>query len=122
MRAQELYSTIAKHDYLNWHNAKEVTDFLSFDKNDMAKVTGISRNSIRYDSRMPKELAERIHEIANIINIVADFFDGDLNKTKLWYETKNPLLGDLSPRDMVRFGHYDKLRRFIFNAISGNSP
>jgi len=30
---------------------------------------------------------------------------------------QNPLLGDVSPRDMIRLGRHDRLRRFIINAM-----
>jgi hypothetical protein len=33
---------------------------------------------------------------------VVGFFDGDTNRAVLWFRSPNPLLGDLSPRDMIR--------------------
>jgi hypothetical protein len=39
----------------------------------------------------------------------------------LWFQTKNPLLGNISPRDMIRYGRYEKLRRFIMNALEDNA-
>jgi hypothetical protein len=53
--------------------------------------------------------------------LVAQFFGGDAAKTALWFKTKNPLLGDISPRDMIRYGRYEKLRRFIMNALDDNA-
>jgi uncharacterized protein (DUF2384 family) len=53
------------------------------------------------------------------LNLVAQFF-GDEQKTVLWLKTPNPLLGDMTPRDMIRIGRFKKLRRFIQNALSEN--
>lgn len=47
----------------------------------------------------------------------ASTFDGDVAKAATWFLTRNPLLGDVSPRDMVRLGRYERLRRFIINAL-----
>jgi hypothetical protein len=41
----------------------------------------------------------------------------------LWFKTRNPLLGDISPRDMIRLGRFERLRKFIINAaIKKNRP
>jgi len=34
-----------------------------------------------------------------------------------WFKARNPLLGDVSPRDMIRLGRYEKLRKFIISAM-----
>jgi hypothetical protein len=39
----------------------------------------------------------------------------------LWFKTKNPLLGSISPRDMIRYGRYEKLRRFVMEALEENA-
>ena len=120
-----LFNTVSNKDYLGFTSStadlKEVANFLDFSKNDISKATGQRKDSIRYD-RMPHELQERLEEIGNIINLTASFFEGDLRKTALWFKTPNPLLGDVSPRDMIRYGRYDKLRKFILNALAGNNP
>ena len=66
-------------------------------------------------------LLEPDPEIANICGLVAQFFEGNAEKTALWFKTRNPLLGDISPRDMIRFGRYEKLRRFVMEALEENS-
>ena len=38
-------------------------------------------------------------------------------KTKLWFQTPNPMLGNVSPRDMIRLGRYNKLVRFVTQAM-----
>lgn len=123
---QALFNTVSNKDYLGYTSSKldlkKVGNFLDLGKNDISKATGQRKDSIRYDARMPHELQERLEEIGNIINLTASYFGGDLIKTSTWFKTPNPLLGDVSPRDMIRYGRYDKLRKFILNAIAGNNP
>lgn len=121
-----LFDTVAKRDYLGFWanetlNARGVADFLDLDKRDVAKVAGVSPASVRFDQKIPREVLDRLLEIANICGLVAQFFEGDVQKTTLWFRTKNPLLGDISPRDMIRFGRYDKLHRFVIAALEENS-
>ena len=49
--------------------------------------------------------------------MVAKAFDGDVDKTTAWFRARNPMLGDVSPRDMIRLGRYERLRKFIINAM-----
>ena len=122
-----LYSTVPKSDPLNFwakHGTldySEVTQFLDFDKGELSKLGGVSRKTVRLDDRIPKELKERLEQIANICNLVAEFFDGDAVKTALWFRTLNPMLGDLSPRDMIRYGRYKRLQKFILEAREENA-
>jgi hypothetical protein len=78
--------------------------------------------SVRFDEKIPKEVFDRLQEIANICALVAQHFDGNVGKTALWFKTKNPLFGNIAPRDMIRYGRYEKLRRFVVDAITENAP
>ena len=98
-------------------NARSVVDFLDLDKRDVAKLAGVACSSVRFDQEIPKEVLERLQEIANICGLVAQFFGGDATKTALWFKTENPLLGNISLRDMIRYGRYEKLRRFVMSAL-----
>ncbi len=120
-----IFSNIPQKDYLSLFNKGEakpskVIDFVDFKKDDVAKATGVPPNSVRYDERMPQILKDRLWEWATLLNLVAQFFGGDVEKTALWFKTPNPMLGDISPRDMIRFGRYQKLCKFILNALSEN--
>lgn len=119
----QLFNTVSD-DFIGFHKAgvKTVVTFLDLHNKDISKATGQAIKSIRYDDRMPRELKERLEEIGNLINLTAGFFKGNLKKTTLWFNTKNPLLGDMSPKDMIAFGRYEKLRKFILNAIAGIKP
>jgi hypothetical protein len=99
-------------------DAKRVADWLNLDKSEVSRISSVAQTSVRYDDNMPRPVHDRLEEIALICNQVARIFDGDVIKTALWFKTKNPLLGDISPRDMVRLGRYDRLRKFIISAIA----
>jgi uncharacterized protein (DUF2384 family) len=120
-----LFDTIPKKDYLGLFpgdgtDFQRVVKLLDFGKNDVARASNISVQAVRYDPpRMPKELQERIIEWGVALNLVAQFFK-DERKTVLWFRTPNPLLGDVSPRDMIKIGRFRKLRRFIQNALAEN--
>lgn len=122
-----LYNTVPKSDPLNfWSNHggldySSVSKFLDFDKSELSRLGGISRKTVRLDDRIPKELKERLEQIASICNLVAEFFDGDAAKTALWFRTPNPMLGDVSPRDMIRYGRYKRLQKFVLEAREDNA-
>ena len=120
-----LFNTVAPQDYLGFwadhtFRAREVADFLDLDKRDVAKMAGVAPASVRFDEKMPRVVLERLQEIANVCDLVAHIFGGDVRKTTLWFKTRNPLLGNISPRDMLRFGRYQRLQRFIQDAIAEN--
>ncbi len=121
-----LYDTVSKSDPLNfWENHGldygSVSNFLELNKKELSKVGGVSVQSVRFDNKIPNDLKDRLEQIANICNLVAEFFDGDAEKTALWFRTLNPMLGDLSPRDMIRFGRYKRLQKFVLSAREENT-
>lgn len=119
--SSEIFSTVPKEDYLSFQDKpNRIAEFLEFKKEDIAKATGVSLSSVRYDEKMPSELRERIREWATLLNLVAEHFHGDEKKTALWFTTLNPLLGNVPPRDMIRFGRYKKLFKFVATAIAEN--
>jgi hypothetical protein len=117
-----LFNTVAAQNHLGfWANqvldAQKVARFFDLDKRDVAKVADVAPASVRFDQKIPKEVANRLAEIANIAELVAQHFEGDGAKTALWFKTKNPLFGGISPRDMIRYGRYVKLQRFVNEAL-----
>ena len=120
-----LFRNVHDRDYLGFWadqtlNARGVADFLDLKKHDGAKVAGVAPSSVRFDQKIPREVFERLEEIANICALVAQFFAGDTAKTALWFRTRNALLGDIAPRDMIRFGRYEKLQQFVLDALNEN--
>lgn len=99
-------------------DAKKAADFLSLKKADVGRIADVAQSSVRWDANIPESVRVRMEEIASIINLVAKQFAGDQEKTVAWFRARNPLLGDVSPRDMIRLGRYERLRRFIIQAMS----
>lgn len=98
--------------------AKKVPELLELKKEDVSRLSGVALSSVRYDDAMPLPVRDRLEEIANTINMVAGMFAGDINRTSAWFRARNPMLGDISPRDMIRLGRYERLRKFIINAMN----
>lgn len=123
---QNIFSTVPRADHLAFfHNSKpdyeKVMGFFDFKRDEVAKATGVPVNNVRFDARMPQDLHERIQEWAIAVNLVAEHFSGDIQKTALWFRIPNPLLGNVSPRDMIRFGRFKKLLKFIQGSIGENA-
>jgi hypothetical protein len=103
--------------YVPHFDARKVSEALHLKKEDVSHLASVSVKSVRYDDAIPEQVRERLVEIANTMNWVATTFDGDVAKAATWFLTRNPLLGDVSPRDMIRLGRYERLRRFIIDAL-----
>lgn len=52
------------------------------------------------------------------IDLVSEFFNDDQSKMTLWWETENPLLGNVSPIHMILTGRYDRLLQFIEDQLA----
>lgn len=129
MRSQRkepsLFTTIPTRDYLGilkGSDPKKVVNYLQLTQEDVANATRVPKASVRYDKKIPEELAQRLQEIAVICELVAEYFNGDLEKTALWFRINNPQLGNISPRDMIRIGRYQKLIKFVQSALAGEAP
>ena len=101
---------------------EKVVKTLDFSKKQIAAAARVPLDSVRYDNRISKDLQDRVREWAVVLALVAEHFNGDPQKTELWFRIPNPLLGNISPRDMIRFGRFKKLLKFIQNAVSENKP
>jgi hypothetical protein len=105
------------HLYRDGHpNYKRIAELAKLSKTDLGKISGVAKSSVRFDAHIPEPVAERLREIANIANLVAEFFAGDAQKVGLWFEIANPMLGNISPRDMIRIGRYKRLLNFVIDA------
>ena len=121
-----IFDTVPNRDHLHLFQDDKpkynrIIDFLEFKKEDISKATDVPLNSVRYEeNKIPAELRERMREWACLLNLVAEHFQGDAKKTALWFTVTNPLFGNISPRDMIRFGKYKKLFKFVVNALAEN--
>jgi uncharacterized protein (DUF2384 family) len=124
LSSANLFSTVPKEDRLTLFPSgktdyQKVVKLLNFSKSDVAKASDVPSISVRYDKKIPKDLADRLQEWAIALNMVAQYFQ-DQHKTVLWFKTPNPLLGNITPRDMIRVGRFRKLQRFIQDASDEN--
>lgn len=51
-----------------------------------------------------------------------DRFFLDPKMTDLWFRTKNPLLGGITPNAMIRIGRGKKLTKFVVLTLGENRP
>jgi hypothetical protein len=119
--APSIVDHIAREDLLHLYrdgqpDYRRIADLAKLSKADLGKLSGIAKSSVRFDGHIPEPVAARLREIANIANLVAEFFRGDAQKVGLWFELANPLLGNVSPRDMIRIGRYKRLLNFVLEA------
>jgi hypothetical protein len=116
-----IVSHIAREDLLHLYrdgrpDYKRIADLINLSKPDLAKISQVAKSSVRFDANIPAPVAAILREIANMANLVAEFFAGDVEKVGLWFEVANPMLGNISPRDMIRIGRYKRLLNFIIDA------
>lgn len=62
-----------------------------------------------------------IDEMVKIVKLVHDYFNGNSQKTLTWFITENPLLGGISPMDMILNGRHEKLELFVKNLLDENN-
>lgn len=98
---------------------KKVREFAALSNKDLSQMSGVS--TVRLDKKAPAEIVEHMQNIANICNLVFEYYQ-DSVKTKLWLQTPNPMLGNTTPKDMLRVGRYKKLLTFVTDALKEGSP
>ena len=86
--ASAVFATVSPRDGLGLYEdetfrPRVLVEFLGLSNADVSHVTGVSKKSVRYDQGIPKEMLERLEQIGNICNLVADHFAGDAKKTAL---------------------------------------
>lgn len=59
-------------------------------------------------------------DAATCWELVAGFFGGDAAKTALWFDTPNPLLGQIKPNDMIKLRRTPMLLRVIREQLAEN--
>jgi uncharacterized protein (DUF2384 family) len=115
-----LFQNIAADPLKFWHgqelDLRKVRNFANLSNKDISRLAGVASTSVRFDEKVPVEVREHMENIANVCNLVFEYFHDDV-KTKLWLQTPNPLLGNTSPKDMIRVGRYKKLLQFVTDAL-----
>lgn len=112
-----IFATSPSKDYLDVYKApNRVQEYLGFKNEDVAKAAGAKTNTIRYD-RLSKDVEKRILEWATLLNLVAEHFNGDIERTITWFNTDNPMLGNVAPSEMIKFGRFAKLQQIIIDCL-----
>jgi uncharacterized protein (DUF2384 family) len=124
MSTPSIFATVPQKDYLGFYSGsnldyQNIVKFAEMEKKDVSRATGIPVTSIRYEEeKIPNELKDRLTEWAVLFNLVAGYFRGDKRKTVIWFKVPNPLLGNISPRDMIRIGRYKRLNSFVLSTLA----
>jgi hypothetical protein len=118
-----LFGTVAERDYLQfWQSGrfqpKRVARFLDLSKAELAALAAVAPPSVRFDAKAPRAVRNLLIDIAATCELVAQFFDGNVAKTTVWFATTNPMLGDIAPQHMIRCGRHARLRRFVMEALA----
>ena len=71
------------------------------------------------DKQQVEEALYKCHYNASV-KAVNMFFNDDV-KAHIWMWEQNPLLGNVTPVQMLRLGRFDKLIQFIYDRTSENS-
>ena len=103
-------------------NEQMLINFLGLTVEDISKFTGVPKADIIVDSKTSIITSEKLHAIAIMCQKISDFYQGDGESVVDWFQFANPLLGNISPTDMIRFGRLDKLSLFIDRLIEGDIP
>lgn len=62
----------------------------------------------------------QIKEYAECVNLLNDFFQGDINKVSAWMNCINPHLGNTSPFYLFQCGRGHKVLAFVKGALEDN--
>lgn len=69
------------------------------------------------DNKLSKEQNEQLTVILDLVDV---YFKYDRERSLLWVNSTNPLLGMVTPIFMIETGRYLRLRKFVVNSIKQN--
>lgn len=124
---ETIFSNIPQGDLFGIKTAgsfdyQEAARFLGMNKREVAKAAGVAESSVRYDERMPTGLKDFFMELISVLSVVSSQLEQDKEKTLLWFNMPNPMLGGVSPLQLILIGKHKKLMKFIQRSMSGESP
>lgn len=97
-------------------DAKRVQSFLGLSKEEVASLAEVSPASVRFDKAMPDAVRQRMLELGLLMNRVAEVFEGDPDKTQVWFRIPNRELANRSPSELIQRGQWEKLRQLTLEA------
>ena len=86
-------------------------------KKQLGEILGLDRESLKACISG----AGNLEYLQSIVVDVQHLFSGNDHKASLWFRTKNPMLGDIEPRDMIRNGRTRRLAIFVKEAVDSNA-
>ena len=95
---------------------KRVQSFLGLSKEEVASLAEVSPASVRFDKAMPDAVRQRMLELGLLMNRVAEVFEGDPDKTQVWFRIPNRELANRSPSELIQRGQWEKLRQLTLEA------
>ena len=75
---------------------------------------------VRFAAGLSREDITLRGMLTDTVDEVVEFFEGDVDKASLWFNTNNHLLGGASPMGMIRLGRFEKLLSFITVSLDEN--
>jgi hypothetical protein len=107
----------------NAFDSGKLLDFLRLRDCDILRVADVPIEQVVRPGGVAEvpRARECLEAIAATCNLVAEIYDGDAVKTRTWFMARNPLLGDVSPRDMICWGRFERLQRFLIGAVTGQA-
>ena len=124
-----LFSTVPKTDFLKFLymedgsvDARLLSEFLNLTRADLAAMFGVNADSIRFDGRLSFEMKEKMIELANLCEMVAQNFQGNVLKTKTWFIISNPHLNNRKPLDLIKTGNNEELVATILSSSNIEPP
>lgn len=84
-------------------------------------MTWLKRSSMKpKESNPPKHSIQDQLAVLKIAHLIGNFFRDEPHKVSIWMKTVNPLLGDITPIDMINNGRVQKLLKFVETQIAEN--
>lgn len=127
------FEQVREYDFVN-HKCSSISDNLeklldricfkinSYVFTDNKEPLQISRVLLNYLDQF-KNLSQEIltdKEVMSLYNKILSEMNWSHPKTQTWFKTENPLLGGMSPDEMIKKGRIEKLKQFIEVALDEN--
>ncbi len=96
-------------------HVEKTINFIDMSLTELAEAFRFTKDQVRLERMSPRVIA-KIKELAGALEMVAEVFNGNEEKTKFWINTPNPNFGGSAPRDIILRGRFAKVQSFILAA------
>lgn len=97
-----------------------IRQIMHFSEADLKELSRAQDVPVCVDEESAELFRTLLIRLANLVNLIAEFFSNDIHKVELWFTLPNYFFGNSSPRDMIRLGRYDKVLNFVVDALEEN--